>query len=166
MASAAQPSLPDIPKYALTRTTSPATNNVIYSQEIAQIQILANQLNALKTTPRQIIAAPTNVGECIIVESICLNIQFGTTAYTLNAGTLKLFYGVVANAHPIIADQSAILTRTSSGAIVNLPPTAIASDSYANSMQQAIFVGNDGAANYTLGDGLLTVTVIFNRTTP
>lgn len=136
---------------------------------VVQVRLTAAQLNALKTTPVVISVAPgvaqQNAGRSYYIYNITLKLNFGTTAFTLNAGTLKLFYGVVANAHPLTADLSAILLRTSSGATINIP-TLVVTDSIANALNQALILGNDGGANYTLGDSTLDVTVQYGITTP
>jgi hypothetical protein len=121
-------------------------------------QITSAQLLALKTTPLQLVPAP-GAGLAIIVHSISLKINFGTVAYTLNAGTLKLFLGTTANAVALTGDLSALLTQTSSKENLGVPALATGVQTVANTENQGLFLGNDGAANYTLGDGTLDIVL-------
>jgi hypothetical protein len=160
--------LPNLaPNSPFFEAQAPGSNNPAASLEVAQLRLTAAQLNALKTTPIQLIPAPAgNNLQVIWIDNIQLKYNFATTAYTLNAGTLKLFYGPVANAHPLTPDLSAILTAVASRISASMPQATAILDTLANMLNQAIFLGNDGAANYTLGDATLDVTISFSRTTP
>lgn len=150
----------------LTVTGNITSNaNTGLTQQVAKVTLSSAQLLALKTTPISLLAAP-GAGKAIDVISITLRYVFGTTAYTLNAGTFKIFYGTTANAHALVADQSALLTNTATKTIVGLPTLVVAADSDANSLNNAIFAGNDGGANYTLGDGTVNVTLVYSIVTP
>lgn len=159
--------LPNIPdNLPLEAYTNMQSNNVEYSSEIKQVRLTSAQLLALKTTPVLLVPAP-GLGQIYWMESVTLKYNFLTTAYTLNAGTLKIFYGPVANAHPLTADLStAFLTAAANRLIVNSPPLVVASDTLANNSNVGLFAGNDGAANYTLGDATVDITIMFGRTTP
>lgn len=116
------------------------------------------QLLALRTTPVSIIPAP-GPGKYIQVESMIMRSVFGGTAYTLNAGTLKMFQGPVANAKALTADQSALLTAVANSTNLNIavvPLTALTDPQIINT---DIEMGNDGTANYTLGNGTVIVYV-------
>jgi hypothetical protein len=161
--------LPNIPSnLPLWQMINQQSENPEYSLEAMQIRITSAQLLALKTTPVQLIAPPGGNGlQVLWIDAIELKYNFNTTAYTLNAGTLKLFYGPVANAHPLTADQSTnFLTAAASRLILQPALLAIAADTPTNLLNQAIYLGNDGSANYTLGDATLDVTIMFGRTTP
>ncbi len=112
------------------------------------------QLLALKTTPISIIPAP-GANKIIEIIDIAARLVFGTTAYTLNAGTLKLFYGPVASAKALTADMSALLTQGANATTLNQPILGNATLTDAQAINVAIQAGNDGAANYTLGDGTI-----------
>lgn len=130
------------------------------------VTLTATQLLALKTTPVQIIAAP-GAGLAIDVLSISLKYKFVTTAYTLNSGTFKLFYGPVANAHALCADQSAsFLTAAANRNIIGIPALVAATDTDTNNVNVAINAGNDGTNNYTLGDATVDVVVLYSIITP
>lgn len=156
--------LPNLPSYKLWGTKNQQTENDSMSLEVAQVRLTSAQLLALHTTPIQLTPTPL-AGQSLYVYSITAKLTFGTTAYTLNAGDLKVFYGPVANGHPITADLSSLLTQTASKAIVNIPTLVVAVDTAANTTGVPLYVGND-VANYTLGDGVVDITVIFGRTTP
>lgn len=116
------------------------------------------QLLALKATPVSIIPAP-GPGKFIQVTSVTMRSVFGGTAYTLNAGTLKLFQGPVANAKALTADQSALLTAVANStnlAIALVPLTALTDTQLLNT---DIEIGNDGTASATLGNGTVIVYV-------
>lgn len=164
---AAVASLPNMTTNTKWKSLNEVNNNTETSLEVAQVVVTAAQLLLLKTTAIQIIPAGIQVGEVIRVDAIHLKYNFNTTAYTLNAGTLKVFYGPVANGHALCADQSAsFLTAAASRIISGIPPLAVAADTITNATQQPIMLGNDGTANYTLGDATLTVTIEYSKTTP
>lgn len=164
----ANQTLPSVVTQTKFSTTNPVTENTEITLEILQTRLTAAQLLALKTTAIAIVPATlVNANEAIWVDNITLKYNFLTTAYTLNAGTLKIFYGPVANAQALSADLSAaFLTAAASRIIPNIPFLKIGPDTVANMTGQGIFLGNDGAANYTLGDATLDVTVTYSRTTP
>lgn len=159
--------LPNIaPNTPLFQALNQQSGNPMYSFEVVQLRLTSAQLLALKTTPIQLIPAPGGNGlQSYWFDSVTIKYNFGTTPYTLNAGTLKVFYGPVANAHPITADAAAILTQGQNRITTNTP-TLVVSDVTANILNQPIFMGNDGGANYTLGDGTIDITVMFGRVTP
>jgi hypothetical protein len=163
---ATQPSLPNMTtnvKFAARNTTN---YNMETSVAIAQLFVTAAQLKTLKATPLIVVPAPIIVGEAINVDSINLSYNFGTTAFA-GSGTLKVFYGPVANAHALCADQStSFLTATASRKVIGIPPLGVSVDTNANSTNQPIFIANDGAAEFTTGDGTLTVTILYAVTTP
>lgn len=157
------PNIPNYPEWAVINEQS---NNLQDSLRCAQVLLTSAQLLALKTTPVAITPTPNSaVSHGIpLVRGISLSYNFVTTAYTLNAGTFKIFYGTVANAHAITADLSgSFLTATASRKMVCVP-TLVVQDVNANVVGQALFAGNDGAANYTLGDATLQVTIWYTLT--
>jgi hypothetical protein len=117
-----------------------------------KITLTAAQLNALKTTPVSLIPAP-GANRFIQVLGITGRYLFGTTAFTLNAGTLKLFYGLVATAKALTADMSALLTQVVNATTIGQAVLGNATLTDAQALNVDIEAGNDGAANYTLGDG-------------
>jgi hypothetical protein len=133
-------------------------NNLIIAEPnvITRVTVTAAQLLALKTTPL-LLVPPPGLGLALKVSSMALKLLFATTAYTLNAGTLRLFIGTVANAVPIIPDQSAILTQVASKIVLGIPTVTSGVQNVALIENQGIFLGNDGTANYTLGDSPLNV---------
>jgi hypothetical protein len=162
---AISPSLPNIQTYPLWQAINEQSNNVEYSLEVCQIQLTAAQLNALKTTPIQFSPTPS-IYQAIWVDSLTVRNDYNSVAYTLNAGTLKLYYGPPANALPITADLSGILTQTANSMIVNIPLLVVGPTTFANVQQQPIYLGNTGGANFTLGNSPVTFTMMFGRTTP
>lgn len=161
---ATQQTLPNLPSYKVFGAKSEQSNNDSLSLEVAQTRLTSAQLLALHTTPIALTPTPL-VGQSLYVYSITAKLTFNTTAYTLNAGDLKVFYGPVGNAHPITADLSSLLTQIASKAIVNIPTLVVAVDTLANTTGVPLYAGND-VANYTLGDGVVDITIVFGRTTP
>lgn len=164
---ASQPSLPNMTTNRKWGSLNEFNANIENTIETAQVLVTSAQLLALKTTPVNIIPAGVQTGEVIMVDYAAMTYTFKTTAYTLNAGTLKLFYGTVANGHPLTADLSTnFLTAAASRVQFAFISQDIILDTIANMCQQGIYIGNDGTANYTLGDATLTVTVLYSKTTP
>lgn len=159
--------LPNItPNQPLWTALNQQSNNIQYTLEAMQVRVTSAQLLALHTTPVQLIPAP-GIGQTVWVDTVCVKYNFNTTAYTLNAGTLKLFYGPIANAHALTADLSAgLLTAAASRLLLQPPILIVAADTLVNLTNQPIYLYNDGTANYTLGDATLDVTIMFSRTTP
>lgn len=127
--------------------------------------ISAAQLLALKTTPVVLLAIapqPAQANAIISLDGIAMHYIFTTAAFTLNAGTLQLFYGPPANALSMCADQAAVLTNVANRVIPAIIPTAIAAQTEALGLVQTIQLGNTGAANFTVGGGSLVVTFSYN----
>jgi hypothetical protein len=158
--------LPNQPTYPLWISRNQQSYNAQISLECAQTRLTSAQLLSLKTTPIVVTPSPTITGEALFLHGLMLKYNFNTTAYTLNGGTFKLYYGPVANGHAITADLSTgFLTATSNHVSANIQ-TLVASDVTANIINLPLYAVNDGAANYTLGDATVDVTVLFARTTP
>ena len=164
---ATQPSIPNVTDTKKFATVNSVTFNIETGLFVLQTQITALQLKALRATPITLIPAGVQIGEAIICDRIHLSYNFVTTAYTLNAGTLKVFYGPVANAHALTVDlATSFLTAAASRKIIGVNPLVIGSDTFTNTTLQPIIIANDGAAEYTLGDATLTVTIEYSKTTP
>src|SRR5690349_6418926 len=132
-----------------------AYNNIISQKtQIERVVVTSAQLLALKTTPLLLLPAP-GLGLVILVDQILLKLPvYGGTAYTLNAGTLKVFQGTTANAVPLCADQSALLTAVVASEMY-LPVVATGVQTVAKLDNVGIFQGNDGTPNYTLGNSAI-----------
>ena len=131
----------------------------------SKVLLTSAQLLALKTTPIQLTPTP-QANQIIFVENISLRYLFNTAAYTLNAGTFKLFLGPVGNAVPILADQSALLTAVANGTVLGIPGVALGSAASpltdAKAFAQPVFAVNDGGANYTVGAGTVEVLLTYD----
>lgn len=129
---------------------------------ISRTLITSAQLLLLKTTGVSLIPA-AGANTVITLDTVSLHYLFLTTAYTLNAGTLRLFYGPQASALPLCADQSVgLIDQAANRTIPSVPLTLIAVQTDANGINQPITLGNTGAANFTLGVGTLVVTCTYN----
>ena len=121
----------------------------------SKILLTSAQLLALKTTPIQLTPVPA-ANQIIFVENVSLRYLYGGTAYTLNAGTFKIFLGPLANAVTVLADQSALLTGAVNGTVLGIPGvalgTAAAPLTDAKALGQPLYAIDDGTANYTLGN--------------
>ena len=149
------PAVPSLPNTNVNGTSA--------FMQVARVTIPSAMLLTLHATPVQILPAP-GANKIIQVMSTVFRIIFGTVAYTLNAGTLKIFYGIVANAKAVTADQAALLTATANGTAVNttgvaLVGTASAPLTDAQALNVGLYLGNDGSAEYTLGDGNLEIII-------
>lgn len=162
---ATQPSLPNQTVQRKFASVNEYTQNIELTLSMEQTVLTAAQLNALKTTPIALTQPGVQAGEIVLVDYVSLTYTFKTTAYTLNAGTLKFYYGPPANNWPITADLSGILTQAASKASIAWPTVNVGPDSLANMCQQSIYLGNTGTANYTLGDATLTVNVFYSKST-
>jgi len=130
------------------------------SVQIRAVTITSAQLLALKGNDILIVEPPL-AGYSIVVQSISLRLNFGGAAYTLNAGTLIPYLGPSANAVPLTADLSAILTAAATSENIGIPALATGVITQAKAEAQGVFLGNQGAAQYTLGNGTLDVIVAF-----
>jgi hypothetical protein len=147
---------------------TPAPNTAVMGTgifvQVMKTTLTSAQLLALKATPLALIPAG-GTNRITEILNITLRMIFSSPAYTLNAGTLKLFYGPVANALPLTADQAAILTAGANGSVIGvaLVPvgTAASPASDTNGRNQPIIIANDGAAEYTLGAGQLEVIISY-----
>lgn len=92
------------------------------------------------------------------VHSLALRYNFKTTDYTINGGTLKLYHGPSANAIPLTADLSAILTQGHNADNIDIALLATGVQTQANIENQPIVI-SVGTASFTLGDGTLDVIV-------
>jgi len=131
----------------------------------AKFTLTSAQLKALKATPVTLIAAP-GAGKAILVTGLAFHYAFGTTAYTLNAGTIRLFQGAVADNHPLCASvASGLVDQTADTSNVGQAVTGTGNVPKAKAENVAITVANDGAAELTLGDGTLDIIVKYNVVT-
>jgi hypothetical protein len=130
------------------------------SIQILRANITSAQLKALKATPQVLLPAP-GAGLAYVVEEVSLRCNYIATAYTLNAGTLIIYQGPVANAIPLTADMSAVLTPAAVTDIVGQPTISPGAKSQAQSENVAITIANAGAAEFTLGDGSLNVILTY-----
>lgn len=118
-----------------------------------KLTLTSAQLKALKATPVSIIPAPGS-GKFIQVEECSVYYKFGATAYTLNAGTLKLYHGPVANAKPLTAAlETGLIDQTANRSNLDVAILATGNLTDAQALNVDIEVGNAGAAEFTLGDG-------------
>ena len=132
-----------------------------------RITLTSAQLLALKGADVQIVPQAVftpsgvqgkpGVGLAYAVESVHMRFNFLTTAYTLNAGTLKLYQGPSANNIPLTADLSALLTQVATFDNIDIPILPTGPQTQANIENQPITIGNTGTAQFTLGDGTLDV---------
>lgn len=139
-----------------------ATGDLLY---FANKQITSAQLLALKAAPITIvpvdIVVTGNPNIILVPLAISLHYLFVTAAYTLNAGTLRLYYGPVANNKPLCADQAALLTNVANEVNPIIAITAPGVLTEAQGLNMPIILGNAGAAEFTLGAGSLIVNVAY-----
>lgn len=128
--------------------------------------VTSAQLKALRATSVELVAAP-GTGLIITPVNVVYRYNFLTTTYTLNAGTLRTFYGPVANNIPMHADVAGgLIDAAANRNIPFVPMIKQGPVTDATSLNMPIQLGNDGAAEYTLGLGSLDVLVIYGIHTP
>lgn len=126
-----------------------------------QIKVLLTsaQLLTLKGTPQVLIPAP-GAGKIIYVDQVSFRYLFNSVAYTLNAGTIKVFEGPSANAKSIIASvATGLIDQVVNTSNLGIPALATGNLTDAQGINVPITIANDGAAEFTLGNGTLEVIV-------
>lgn len=119
------------------------------------------QLKALKATPITIIPAP-GVGKFIEVMQAAAYYSFLTGAYTLNAGTLKLYHGPAANAKVLTADLAAgMIDQAVNMSELDIPILATGALTDAQALNVGIVAANTGAAEFTVGAGTVELVVFY-----
>ena len=128
--------------------------------QVASLTVTSAQLLALKGADILIVPKP-GPGFAIDLQTLSLRINFVAPAYTLNAGTLKIYQGPSVNNIALTADLSAILTQggTSDNVGIMAATTGIAIQ--ANVENQGLTLGNTGTAQFTLGGGSLDVILCY-----
>ncbi len=145
-----------------------SASNVILS---ASVTLTASQVNALKTTPIQVVAAPgagifINVIQSVWNLTRSSSFSGGSTNYAVGFSiSTAAFYETEIDPSLITSSSSQVATisysyfRANTGS-VGFPVTT------ANSANKALFVLNRGAADSTGGSGsTLTVTVFYTLVT-
>lgn len=131
----------------------------------AILNVTSAQLKTLKATPVNIwtpdIVVTDEPNVVYVPISLSLHYLYKTAAYTLNAGTLILYYGPVANAKPLCADQSGIITGVANSIDPNIALLDTGVLTEAQSQNMPLVLGNAGAAEFTAGAGSLTVAVTY-----
>jgi len=150
---------PEIPNAIVETKGNPKGDQIISEgTQIAAVTLTSAQLLALKGNDVQIVPA-CPAGYINVMEAVTLRINFGGTAYTLNAGTLIPYLGPSANGVPLTADLSTILTQGATSDNVGVPALATGVKAQNLIEAQGIYLGNQGAAQYTLGNGTLDVII-------
>lgn len=146
-----------IPAGGSTATAGPNGTSVLSLQ--TKVLISSAQLLALKGTPLTLISAP-GPGKLIVTNQATFRYVFNSVAYTLNAGTIKLFQGPVANAKTLTASvATGLIDQVVNTTNIGVPTTATGNLTDAQAVNTAVMIANDGAAEFTLGNGTLEVIV-------
>lgn len=154
-------SAPQIDGAVVDTKDNPYGNQIIAENEqIRATTITSAQLLALKGADVNVVDSP-GAGYALVIESVSMRQNFKTAAYTLNAGTLKVYLGPSANALPVTADLSAILTQGATSDIIGSPGLVAGPATQANTENQPLVLGNTGAAQFTVGAGTLDVVVVY-----
>lgn len=128
--------------------------------QIASLTVTSAQLLALKGADVLLVPAP-NAGYAIDAQSVSLRLNFKTTAYTVGTGTLRVYLGPSANGVTLIPDQSSLIGVAVTTDNIGIPTTASGNTIQANVEKQGVYLGNQGAVQFTLGDGTLDVVVAY-----
>jgi hypothetical protein len=157
---------------------APPEINGVWVGTFGQIIAEANQVRFVTLTAAQLLGlkaggglqlAPVplknilpGAGLALVLDNVSVRVNFKTTAYTLNAGTLKVYLGPPANAVPVSADLSSILTQAATSDLIGSPGLATAAILQALAENVPLYIGNTGAAEFTLGDGTLDIVITYN----
>jgi hypothetical protein len=133
---------------------------VAEATQVAAQTVTSAKLLALKGADVLLVAAPP-AGYALMLENISLRLNFSTPAYTLNAGTLIVYLGPSANAVPLVADLSAILTATATSDNVGIPVLASGVITQVKAEAVGLYLGNTGSAQFTAGAGTLDVILTY-----
>jgi hypothetical protein len=132
---------------------------------LANVSLTSVQLLALRATPVSLIAAP-GAGKYNKVIGIDMHYTFVTGAYTNTNAALKVFYGTTASAKALCADQTALLTQVANAHNLGIVTTVNSNLTDALGLNVAIFLGNDGSAEFLAGAGTLKVIISYQVITP
>ncbi len=148
-------------------TTSGTFNGIVapLQARLGLIQVSSAQLLALRATPVSLLVAP-GAGKYLKILGIDMHYTFVTGAYTNTNAALKVFYGPVASAKAITADQTALLLNTVNAHTLGIANTVQASLTDAQALNVAINLGNDGSAEFLVGAGTLEVAIAYAIVTP
>lgn len=140
--------------------TTPGGGPVAGPVSKVKFTLTSAQLLAMKATPVSILPAP-GASRYYHVIGVTARYLFGGTAYTLNGGTLKLFYGPAASAKALTADMSALLTQAVNATTIGQAVLGLATLTDAQALNVDLEVANDGAAEVTLGNGTVEFIIEF-----
>src|SRR6185437_2112680 len=120
----------------------------------------ATQIRALQGTPVQIIPAP-GPGQALAPISVVFQYKAGTMPYTLPSGGHLTTY--INGPQNLVTQVSAIgfLDQTTSQVFMSEGIGGIGSSSQATLEKAGIMAANDGTAEWTNGDGTVTITVYY-----
>jgi len=128
-----------------------------------KLTLTSAQLLALKATPVIVIPAPGS-GKYIHVIGCDIYYLFNSVAYTLNAGTIKLYHGPVANAKPLTAAlETGLIDQSANRSNLDVAILATGNLTDAQALNVPIYVANAGAAEFTLGNGTVEL-VVYSQT--
>ena len=152
---------PEIDDARVDRKNKPFGEQLISENIQMRAQtITRTQLLALKGSDIILAEAP-GPGLSIDVEGVSVRINFGTAAYVTTGASLKVFLGASTNGNAVSAELATILAATATSDIIGSPGLATGVITAANAENQALFLGNTGANNFTTGDGTLDVIVTY-----
>lgn len=129
---------------------------------VAVTTLTSAQLLAIHTTPVQVVAAP-GAGKMILPLQLMLNYTFVTTAYTDGGGNLTVYPNGAAADYWWRRASTGFWTLTASqlvtygGGTASVGAGIIPAAPYSN---VSLLINND-TANPTLGDGTLTVVIVY-----
>ncbi len=131
--------------------------------QMATVTLGSSQLQNLKGTPVSLVAAP-GAGQLLNVISALAEYKFGTTPYAIPArGRLNLVLGNPANYEAPLDTSgmygAGLLDQTTKQ--IRFMPQASLGDSQGNFENQPLLAINDSPAEWTNGDGTVTITVYY-----
>jgi hypothetical protein len=151
---------------AVLPTPSPLFQYQNYAEQPNQYQkviITSPQLLALNGNP--IVIAPAGgPGTLLVPDGLSAHFIAGGTAYTIGTGVLKLYIGSIIAGHALTANFATGLidqTVNKNSPLIALI-TASTIDTDANILNQPLSIGNDVAAQFTLGNGQLEILLEYS----
>jgi len=127
------------------------------STQSVTVTLTSAQLQRLASSPVQFAPAP-GAGQMIYVLSSMAQYKAGSAPYVAQSGRLNVYTGNSGNTAGATPALGFLDKGTSQVRLMGAPSSGDPQSSYEN---QALMVTNDGATEWTNGDGTITMTVYY-----
>jgi hypothetical protein len=128
--------------------------------QTASVTLTSAQLQHLKGAPVQLVSAP-GAGNVLNVVSASIQYKAGNTAYSIpSGGNIAVSLGAAADKRLIFTPARDFIDQTTDQLYMS-PANGIGPSASATIANQDLRVSNDGNAEWTNGDGTVTITVYY-----